>query len=210
MQLLRSPIEKNNKLLEKKTPLTSKDKDLFAYFGIGAKIKPPLRILNPHRISIGDKTSIQEYCHINAFQDLSFLRTYIDPKYKHDFNDNDYFYNSRIEIGEENQIGRFFFVSCTNLINLGDNVVLSERIFLGDNNHSFSHRKIPIMQQPNKVGKPIYIKYGSWIGAGAAILPGTKIGELSVVGANSVCQGVFPKYSVIAPQQAKLLFRRFR
>ena len=126
------------------------------------------------------------------------------------FNDNDYFYNSRIEIGEENQIGRFFFVSCTNLINLGDNVVLSERIFLGDNNHSFSHRKIPIMQQPNKVGKPIYIKYGSWIGAGAAILPGTKIGQLSVVGANSVCQGVFPKYSVIAPQQAKLLFRRFR
>src|SRR5260221_5227786 len=136
--VLRSPIENNNVLLDKKTNLTSKEKQLFRYFGVGAKIKPPLRILNPHRIYIGDKTSIQEYSHINAFEDLSFLREYIDPKYSKDFEDEDYLYEPRIDIGAENQIGRFFFVSCTNRIRLEDNVVLSERIFLGDNNHSFS------------------------------------------------------------------------
>jgi acetyltransferase-like isoleucine patch superfamily enzyme len=206
---LNSPIQKKNFLLDKKTPLTSEEKKRFAYFGVGAKIKPPFRILNPHRIHIGDKTSIQEHSHINAFEDLSFLREYINTKYVNDFKDEDYLYDSQIRIGAENQIGRFFFVSCTNRITLEDNVVLSERIFLGDNNHSFSHPQIPVMQQPNKAGKPILIMYGSWIGVGAVILPGTRLGKLSVVGANSVCQGRFPNYSVIGPEQARLLFRRF-
>ena len=54
-----SPIARDNHLLEKATPLTSEDKKLFAYFGENAKILPPYRILNPQRISIGDKTAIR-------------------------------------------------------------------------------------------------------------------------------------------------------
>jgi acetyltransferase-like isoleucine patch superfamily enzyme len=207
---MKSPIETKNLLLSKATPLTSRDKRLFAYFGVNAKIKPPYRILNPHRIHIGDLTSVQEHCHINAFEDLSFLRNYIAPQYHHQFPAEEYLYDSRIEIGKENQIGRFFFVSCTNSIRLDDNVLISERVFIGDNNHSFGHPQVPIMQQPNKVGAPVHIGYGSWIGAGAALLPGTEIGKLSVVGANSVCKDKFPDYSVIGPEPSKLLFTRFK
>ena len=206
---MRSPIERKNVLLNKQTPLTKKEKDLFGYFGVDAKIKPPFRILNPHRIYVGDITSIQEHAHINAFEDLSFLREYVASPYQADFSVEDYLYDSKIDIGAENQIGRFFFVSCTKLITLDDNVLISERVFIGDNNHSFSHREVPIMQQPNKRGTPIHIKYGSWVGTGVVILPGTEIGRLSVVGANSVCKGKFPDYSVIGPEPAKLLFTRF-
>lgn len=206
---MKSPIEKNNILINKKTPLTAKEQGMFAYFGVGAKIKPPFRILNPQRIIVGDKTSIQEYCHINAFEDLSFLKDYIAPEYKDDFPEGDYRYDSKIEIGNENQIGRFFFVSCTNHILLENNVLISERVFIGDNNHSFNHPHVPIMQQPNKKGMPIVIKKGSWIGVGASILSGTQIGTLSVVGTNSVCQGTFPDYSVIATDLAQLRYQRF-
>ena len=205
---MRSPIEKKNQLLNKDTPLTSRDKALFGYFGVDAKIKPPFRILNPERLFIGDQTSIQEHCHINAFEDLSFLRDYIDPRYQRDFAKSEYRYDSRIEIGAQNQIGRFFFVSCTKGILLEDNVLLSERVFLGDNNHSFTHPAVPIMQQPNKAGRAIRICYGSWVGVGAVILAGTHLGRLSVVGANSVCKGRFPDHAVIGPEPAKLLFVR--
>jgi acetyltransferase-like isoleucine patch superfamily enzyme len=207
---MRSPIERENVLLNKKTPLTRKEKDLFGYFGVDAKIKPPFRILNPHRIYVGDRTSIQEYAHINAFEDLSFLRSYVAVPYRKDFSIENYLYDSRTEIGAENQIGRFFFLSCTRLIKLDDNVLISERVFIGDNNHSFRHREVPIMQQPNKRGRPVHIKFGSWIGTGAVILSGTEIGRLSVVGANSVCKGKFPDYSVIGPAPSKLLFTRFK
>jgi acetyltransferase-like isoleucine patch superfamily enzyme len=207
---MRSPIETKNVLLNKNTALTSRDKKAFAYFGVNAKIKPPYRILNPHRIHVGDLTSIQEYCHINAFEDLSFLRNYIAPQYRDDFPAGEYLYDSSIEIGRENQIGRFFFVSCTNSIVLANNVLISERVFIGDNNHSFGHAEVPIMQQPNKVGSPVHVGYGSWIGTGAVLLAGTEVGRLSVVGANSVCKDKFPEYSVIGPEPAKLSFTRFK
>lgn len=68
-----SPIENDNVLLEKAIPLTNEEKDMFGYFGVRANILPPLRVLNPQNIVIGDVTSIREGCHINAFRDLSFL-----------------------------------------------------------------------------------------------------------------------------------------
>src|SRR5262245_3311621 len=204
-----SPIENNNVLLEKTTPLTNEDKALFEYFGVNAKILPPLRILNPQRIRIGYVTAIREGCHINAFLDLSFLMDYIDPAYRDSFTAEQYIYDSHIDIGREVQIGRFAFMSCTRSIVIENNVVLSERVFIGDNNHSFSHPEVPIVQQPNKPGKPVVIGTGSWIGVGAAILAGTSLGRNCVVGANCVCRGTdFPSFSVIGTEPAKVLYRR--
>jgi acetyltransferase-like isoleucine patch superfamily enzyme len=205
----KTPIENKNVLLEKQTRLTSEDKKLFGYFGVNAKILPPYRILNPQNIFLGDVTAIREGCHINAFVDLRFLMDYIDEKYVGDFDPSDYIYQSRIEIGRENQIGRFAFMSCTSQITLEDNVLVSERVFFGDNNHGFSHPYVPIMQQPNDRGRPITIGKGSWIGTGAAILPGTRVGRNCVIGANSVCRGGdYPAHSVIGPESATLLYRR--
>lgn len=202
-------IEKYNTLLETSDQLTSEEKALFAYFGINAKILPPLRILNPQNFIIGDYTAIREGCHLNAFQDLSFLRNYIAPEYKDDFADEDYRYDGRITIDRECQIGRFAFMSCTRSIRLENNVLLSERVFIGDNNHSFTHPCVPIMQQPNKLGKEVIIGQGSWIGVGAAILSGVSLGRNSVVGANSVVhEGEYPPHAVIAPPPATVNFQR--
>ena len=208
--MTRSPIEHKNVLLEKATPLTSEDKKLFAYFGTEAKILPPYRILNPQRITIGDRTAIREWCHINAFIDLSFLMDYIDPAFRDSFAAEQYLYDPQLRIDREVQIGRFAFMSCTRSIVVERNVVLSERVFLGDNNHTFSHPDVPIVQQPNKPGDPVVVGEGSWIGVGAAILAGTRLGRNCVVGANSVCRGeAFPSHSVIGPEPAKLLYRRY-
>jgi acetyltransferase-like isoleucine patch superfamily enzyme len=204
-----SPIENRNVLLEKTTELSPDDKKLFRYFGEGAKIRPPFRILNPQRITIGDRTAIREGCHINAFIDLSFLMDYIDPAYRGDFQREQYVYAPEIAIGREVQIGRFAFMSCNRSIAIEDRVVLSERVFVGDNNHSISHPLVPIVQQPNAPGEPVVIGTGSWIGVGAAILAGTRLGRNSAVGANSVVRGgEFPSHAVIGPPPASLLFRR--
>ena len=197
-----------NVLIEKNTPLTNEEKKIFAYFGIGAQILPPFRILNPRNIRIGDRTSIREGAFIHAYEDLTSLMNYIDPQYKNDFKPNDYQYKPEIIFGNEIQAGRFLLMSCTNSIVLENNVLLSERVFVGDNNHTFSHPYVPIMQQPNKKGKQVYIGKGSWIGIGAVILAGTRLGQNCVVGANSVVQGKYPSHSVVGLEKAKLLFRR--
>jgi acetyltransferase-like isoleucine patch superfamily enzyme len=200
--------DKVDVLLEKNEPLTDKEKKLFGSFGVGAKIRPPFRILNPHRVFIGDYVSVREECYLHAYEDLTKLHAFIDDRYKKDFDLSEYKYDSRIEIDREVQIGRNFFISCTNSVHIGRNATISERVFIGDNNHSFSHPNVPILQQPNKVGQPVVVGQGSWIGAGASLLPGTQLGRNSVVGTLSVVKGEFPDYAVIGPEPAKLLFVR--
>jgi acetyltransferase-like isoleucine patch superfamily enzyme len=195
-------------LLEKDTPLTDEEKKLFGRFGVGAKIRSPFRILNPHRIFIGDYVSIREELYLHAYEDLTKLHAFIEDQYKADFDVKSYVYDSRIVIDREVQIGRNFFISCTNSVEIKRNVTISERVFVGDNNHSFSHPHVPIMQQPNKVGSPIVIGPGSWIGAGCSILGGTQLGKNNVVGTLSVVKGEFPDHAVIGPEPAKLLFVR--
>lgn len=193
-------------LLEKNEPLTSEEKALFGYFGVGAKIRPPFRILNPHRIFVGDHTSLREEIYLHAYEDLTRLHHYVEDRYKPDLDLARYRYDSKIVIGREVQIGRNFFISCTKLVEIGHHVTISERVFVGDNNHSFSHPEVPIVQQPNRPGIPVYIGPGSWIGAGASILPGTRLGKNNVVGTLSVVKGEFPDHAVIGPEPAKLLF----
>jgi acetyltransferase-like isoleucine patch superfamily enzyme len=193
-------------LIEKNEPLTDEDKKLFGSFGVGAKIRPPFRILNPQRIFIGDYVSIREEAYLHAYEDLTRLHDFIEDRYKNDFDLSEYRYDSRITIEREVQIGRNFFISCTRSVEIGRNVTISERVFIGDNNHSFSHREVPIMQQPNKAGIPVVVGRGSWIGAGASLLPGTRLGRNSVVGTLSVVKGEFPDHAVIGPEPAKLLF----
>lgn len=195
-------------LLEKDEPLTDEEKAMFGSFGEGAKIRPPFRILNPQRIFIGDYVSIREECYLHAYEDLTKLHSFIDERYKDDFELTQYLYDSKIVINREVQVGRNFFISCTNHVEIGRNVTISERVFVGDNNHSFTHPNVPIMQQPNKVGTPIYVGEGSWIGAGASLLSGTRLGKNSVVGTLSVVTGEFPDHAVVGPEPAKLLFVR--
>ena len=204
-----TPIESKNVLLETSEALTSEQKTMFAYFGVNAKILPPLRILNPQRIRIGDFTSIREGSHINSFADLSFLLNYVDPAYRGDFTPDQYRYDSFITIERECQIGRFFFMSCNRSVTIERNVVLSERVFIGDNNHGFTHPHVPIVQQPNRPGEPVVIGRGTWVGVGAAILAGARIGQNTVVGANSVVKrGNYPSHAIIAPPAAEVQFRR--
>ena len=199
-------VNEKDVVFEKSDDLTSEEKKLFKYFGVNAKIRPPFRILNPSRISIGDNVSIREFAYIHCYQDLTGNYKFVDEQFKSDFNIEEYLYNSELIIESEVQIGRNVFISCTNKIVLQRNITISERVFMGDNNHNFNHKFVPIMQQPNKSGSPIEIGQGSWIGAGSTILHGTKTGRNSVISANSLVQGSFPDYSVIGPEKAKLLF----
>jgi acetyltransferase-like isoleucine patch superfamily enzyme len=204
-----TPIERDNRLLETTEPLTSEDKAKFAYFGVNAKILPPLRILNPQNIIIGDRVAIREGSHINAFTDLSFIREYIDARLRDDFSREDYLYDGRITIEHTCQIGRFSFMSCTRSIVVEPLVVMSERVFIGDNNHGFAHPEVPILQQPNDKGDPVVIGTGSWIGVGASILAGAILGRNTVVGSNSVVRaGKYPSHAIIASPSAEVLFRR--
>ena len=64
-------------------------------------------------------------------------------------------------------------------ITIGDNVQIAANVQLISNNHDPYDRQILTC-------KPVVIKDGAWIGAGASIMPGVTIGKHAIVGAASV------------------------
>ena len=53
--------------------------------------------------------------------------------------------------------------------------------------------------------KPVLIKEGAWIGAGATVLPGVCVGKHAVVGAASVVTKDVPDYAVVVGNPAKVI-----
>ena len=83
-------------------------------------------------------------------------------------------------------------------ITIKDNVQIAANCQLITNNHDFYDRNILTC-------KPIVIEEGAWIGAGATILPGIRIGKNAIVGASSVVTHDVPDYAVAVGNPAKVI-----
>ena len=65
-------------------------------------------------------------------------------------------------------------------------------------------RRYPIGRQP-PVNRAVSIGAGSWLGAGAIVLPGARIGRNVVIAAGSVVRGEVPDRCVVAGVPAKVV-----
>ncbi|MEC7829121.1 MAG: acyltransferase [Actinomycetota bacterium] len=107
-------------------------------------------------------------------------------------------------IGDRCLIGRGSAIVGHYRIDIGDDVFTGMNVYITDQNHGYEDPDTPIgIQDPQD--DPVVIGEGSWIGSGAVVLPGARIGKHCVVAANSVVRGTFPSYSVIAGVPAKVV-----
>ena len=72
---------------------------------------------------------------------------------------------------------------------------------------NFETRNVRIMDQ-GSFHQGVTIGDDVFIGAGAVIMPGCRIGEGVVVGANSVVNKDFPSYAIVAGLPAKIIGER--
>ena len=77
-------------------------------------------------------------------------------------------------------------------------------IYITDQNHGYEDPGTPIGRQ-FPVNRPVSIGSGSWLGAGAIVLPGSNIGRNVVVAAGSVVRGTVPDHCVVAGVPARIV-----
>ncbi len=100
------------------------------------------------------------------------------------------------------KIGNNVYVNSNSLlmarggITIEDDVMLAANVQLLSNNHDEYDRQVLLC-------KPIHIKKGAWIGAGASILPGVTIGEYAIVGAGAIVTKDVGDYEVAVGIPAK-------
>ena len=95
-------------------------------------------------------------------------------------------------------------------IELGDNVLIASNVLIIDHNHGYyrgEEQDSPLTAPKDRksVADSVYVGKNCWIGENVSILPGTKIGEGCIVGANSVVSGVFENYQIIGGAPARPL-----
>ena len=94
---------------------------------------------------------------------------------------------------------------CAANIQVGSDCILAEARIMDSNFHSTrADRWNP--EAPVKTA-PVILERNVWVAADAGILPGTRIGENSVVGFGAVCSGTFPANSLIAGNPAVVVRR---
>ena len=111
-----------------------------------------------------------------------------------------------VRIGDRCLIGRGSGIVGHFSIVIGNDVWTGHHVYITDQNHGYEDvtRPISVQSQPEL---PVSIGDGSWIGHGAVILPGARIGRNVVIGANSVVTGEIPDHSVAVGAPARVIRR---
>ena len=103
-----------------------------------------------------------------------------------------------VKIGKNVKVMNGVLMMSAGGITIEDNVIISPNVQLISNNHDPYDRYVITC-------KPILIKEGALIGAGATILPGVTIGKYAIIGANSVVSKDIPDFGVAIGTPAKVI-----
>jgi serine acetyltransferase len=112
---------------------------------------------------------------------------------------------ARLTIGAKSFISAGAMIAANESIVIGDDVLIAANSLIIDADHEFRDPDVAIARQGMRLRGPIVIGDGSWIATGAVVLGGTELAPRSVVAANAVVKGVFPKRCVLAGSPAKVV-----
>lgn len=169
------------------TPLA----DRFGSFGAGSCIDfPPATLQNLHAIHLGRGVLVGRHATLAAGYGVG------DPNLP----------DRALVIGDGCVLGARTTITAHTYVELGDSVFTGQSVFITDASHGYQDPETPIGKQfgPHR---PVTIGSGTWIGHGAVILPGARIGRNVVVGAGAVVRGEVEDHAVVAGSPARVVRR---
>ncbi len=123
----------------------------------------------------------------------------------------------RIEIGQGVYIGKDVHIECN--ARIGDYVLIANRVALiGRKDHDYQAQGIPVRFTPwigARQGRSAFrdevadIGDDVWLGFGAIVLSGVRVGRGAVVAAGSVVTKDVPPYAIVGGNPARLIGQRF-
>lgn len=161
----------------------------------------PRRISNPKCIWIGNDVSLGPGCLLSATRRYpgSFMQgaNAAEPQE----------FDPVIRIGDRVSATGYLTIGAASKVEIGDDVLLASHIFIGDNQHGHSRIDIPFKYQQLENISPVRVGAGCWIGEHVVIMPGVSIGEMSIVGANSVVTRSVPSRAMVVGSPARVIRR---
>ncbi len=164
----------------------------FHSFGDGSMIAFPQSVIfGEGRIAIGEHTTIGPFASVAAGMPI-----HADVRGE-----------PIITIGDRCMLGKGIGIVGHERIEIGDDIWTGHYVYVTDQNHGYENIDLPIGVQMWK-NEPVSIGSGSWLGHGAIVLPGSRIGKHVVIAAGAVVAGLHvPDNSVVAGVPARVVRR---
>lgn len=152
-------------------------------------IRQPFDCRGKQNISIGKGFSTGRYCRFEAHGKNSEIN---------------------ISIGSNCQVNDSVHIAAYKSVYIADNVLIASRVFITDLNHGgyggdLHSDPLTICKDRPLVGTPVVIEENVWLGEGVVVLPGTTIGQGSIIGANAVVSKNIPAFSIAVGNPAKVV-----
>lgn len=163
--------------------------------GSGIVLGRGVKIEHPECVSLGDGVHLNDHCWLSV---LTENRETGKPTIT---------LRPELRIGDGCYIGRFGTLACINRVTIGRDVMISDRVFIGDATHGFARIDLPIRDQYLTSKGPVEIGDGTWIGIGVSIMANVKIGRNCVIGAGSVVASDIPDFCIAVGAPAKIVRR---
>jgi acetyltransferase-like isoleucine patch superfamily enzyme len=106
---------------------------------------------------------------------------------------------AQVLIGDRVFINQGAVIGCVESIEIGDDTLVGDFAAIYDSNYHELEPGHPDKPRPVRIGKNV------WIGSGVLVLPGSEIGDHTVVAARSVVKGVLPPRVLAAGNPAKVI-----
>jgi acetyltransferase-like isoleucine patch superfamily enzyme len=112
-----------------------------------------------------------------------------------------------VEIGAKTVLGQECTISAYERVRIGEQCVIADRAMFIDFDHGVVEVERPIRQQ-GIYTRAVEVGSNVWIGYGACILRGVRVGDNSIVGTNSVVTKDVPANAVVAGVPARIVRMR--
>lgn len=112
-----------------------------------------------------------------------------------------------LRIGDKCVFGQNNTVNCHLDIEIGNDCIIADSVYIGDFDHRTDSTSLPIRRQ-GLVKSPVTIGADVWLGVKSTVLRGARIGHGSVIAANAVVRGEIPDFSIAGGIPAAVLVDR--
>ena len=165
-------------------------------------IERPRRIFNPECINFGENVSFGPgslLLPITAYPPTAWLENAGRGTQER--------YRPRIEVGDRVSATANLTISAVDKVVIEQDVVIAGNVYIGDSHHGHKTPDMPYKYQELVQIAPITVGKGSWIGQNVTIMPGVRIGEFAIIGANSTVRSDVPARSIAVGSPAQVVRR---
>lgn len=162
------------------------------------------------KITVGNCISIQDYVHINALSKEGIIlcdNVSIGMRSIIKTSGSLTSIGKGFYMGHDSAMGNDCFVGAAGGVKIGCYVAIGQNVRFHSENHEF-HDKSKMICEQGVTNQGIEVGDDVWIGAGAVILDGVKIGNGCVIGANTLVNKDIPDYSIAVGNPVRIIGER--